>query len=159
MRFRLWLCGVLAGLGCGGDGGGGPSNPSPVSASLDVWSCLPGTCQTPTPIDTVARGDSVLVVFVATDSTLTVDSISIRPVCAINAAFTLGAVAIFTVPVNPTCPDSIERVAMQVFPAYHAYELRRLVHIPAGIPTGPYRVRSRLFVSPPLAPAVELEIE
>ncbi len=159
MRIGLVFSGLLAGLACGGDSGGGPSNPSPVAATLEVWSCLPGSCQTRTPIDTVSRGDSVLVVFVAVDSTRTTDSIDVRPACALNAVFTLGAATGLTVPANPTCPDSIERVELQVLPTYHLHEVRRLVHIPGGLATGSYRVRSRFFISPPLAPAYVLEIE
>jgi hypothetical protein len=159
--LRLWLLlpGALAGLACGGEDGGGPSNQSPVSATIEVWSCLPGTCQTRTPIDTVNRGDSILVVFVAVDSTRTVDSLSVRSVCALNATFTLGPTAILTVPATPTCPDSIERVAMQVLPTHHAHEVRRAIRLPAAMPIGSYRVRSRLFVAPPVSPAVEIEVQ
>jgi hypothetical protein len=149
---------LMVGLGCG-ETTGEPSSPSPLRASVDVWSCLPGTCHTYAPVDTVARGDSILVVLIAVDSTSMVDSISVRPACAVHAVFTLGATTQLEVPATPTCPDSVERVALQVLPTHHIHEQHHVVHLPAGLPVGSYRVRSRLFVSPPLAPHDVIQIE
>lgn len=158
MRLSLLILALLIGLGCG-DTAGEPSNPNPVRASVDIWSCLPGTCHSYAPLDTVTRGDSVLVVLIAVDSTRTVDSISVRPACAVHAVFTIGATTQLEVPPGPTCPDSVERIALQVFPTHHIHEQHHVVHLPAGLAVGSYRVRSRLFIDPPLAPHDVIEVE
>jgi hypothetical protein len=158
LRFSPLLLALLVGLGCG-DTAGEPSNPTPIRASVDIWSCLPGTCHSYAPLDTVSRGDSVLLVLIAVDSTRTVDSISVRPACAVHAVFTIGATTQLEVPPRPTCPDSVERIALQVLPTHHIHELHHVVHLPAGLPVGSYRVRSRLFIDPPLAPHDVIEVE
>jgi hypothetical protein len=136
------------------------SSSSPLSAAIRVDRCGT-TCGTfATGVDSAAAGDSVWIGQFVYDSSATVDSVTERDGCALNAVFLAGQDTVLTVPNPVTCPGQVIRHPLSHplgDPVGFDGRFYRFL-IPTGLAPGTYHVRGLFLEEPVPDPEVIIRI-
>jgi hypothetical protein len=161
---RFWLevllCGALTApvLGCGDT-----TAPDLGTLAYEVFSgCIPDvfnlvvTCapqQT-----TVARGDSLLVGHLLIDTSAALAATArLRPSCAVNFEIRHGGALVGTLPVTPTCSDSVQNQGDNPPRVYNAHVF--FWQVPADAAQGTYTIKSVWLVDPALTRSIQVTVQ
>ena len=141
------VIGALVGLACGS---GTPFTPpgGNLAVSVAVYRCSGGCGTTTGPLDSLHRGDTVLVRLSVADTAGDSTTVLLKAPCAVNVTIlggTGGGVAP-TLPSAPTCADSTQPASVSAVPLLRDFTWI----VPAGFAAGDYTLRGEMVVDPPV---------